>query len=56
MGNFGKKCQIFPIFIIAEIHKMDLEASFFQNFYNPSSKNLDLQVKVHFAQKQISSG
>ena len=40
--------------MIAEIHKIDLEASFFQNFENPNNKNLDLRVKIHFAQKNFS--
>ena len=32
--------------MIAEIHKIDLK--------NPNGKNLDLQVKIHFAEKIFS--
>ena len=50
MEKFAK-CQILAIFVIAEIHKIALDALFFQNFENPHSKNSDLWVKIQFVQK-----
>ena len=39
--------------MIAEIHKIDPGSLIFQNVKNPNSKNLDLQAKIHFAQKRF---
>ena len=36
------KCQILIIFVIAEIHKIDMEALFFRIPKIPNIKNLDL--------------
>ena len=41
--------------MIAEIHKIDLEA-LFQNFKNPHGKNLDLWVRIQFVEKYFSQG
>ena len=37
------KCQILTIFVIAEIHKIDLEAILFQIAKIPNIKNLELE-------------
>ena len=42
-------------FINSEINDTELEA-FFQNFQNPSSKNLDFKVKICFASKILPQG
>ena len=52
-----QKCQIFTIFMTAEIHKIDLEALFSEFEKSPSDgKNLDLWVKIRFVQKTFSWG
>ena len=54
----SRKCQIFVIFLIAEIYKIDLEALFFGILkqQTPHGKDLDLWVKIQFVQKQLSGG
>ena len=52
----SQKCQIIPIFLIAEIYKIDLEAFVLQNFKNPHGKNFDIWVRIQFVQKKISLG
>ena len=55
MENFAKM-SIFAIFMIAEIHKIDLKATFFQIFKNPNGKGLDIWVKIHCALKKFFQG
>ena len=44
------------IFIDSEINDIDLEATFFRILKNPSSKNLDFQVKMCVASKILPQG
>ena len=52
----SRKCQILAIFVIAEIHKIDLEALFYRISKIPTVKNLDLWLRIQFVKKNFSQG